>query len=143
MIVMERWTGCGDGASGVACPLAGMPVEAGFPSPADDYIEKPLDLNELLVKHPEATFFVRVQGDSMVEADIHSGDILVVDRAREARDGCVVVAVLNGEFTVKQLRYRDGRCLLMPANPNHRPIPVTPDQDFQVWGVVTHVIHAV
>ncbi len=143
MIVMEWWTGRGSEAPGMTCPLAGMPVEAGFPSPADDYIEKPLDLNELLVKHPEATFFVRVQGDSMVEADIHSGDILVVDRSREAHDGCVVVAALNGEFTVKQLRYRNGQGMLMPANPDHRPIRVTPDQDFQVWGVVTHVIHAV
>ena len=141
MVVTELWA-CGENAPGVFCPLASVTVAAGFPSPADDYVEKPLDLNELMVQHPEATFFVRVKGDSMIDADIRSGDILVVDRSREAQDGCVAVAVLDGEFTVKQLRYRDGQVVLLPANRNFRPIPVTSEQDFQVWGVVTYVIHA-
>jgi DNA polymerase V len=142
MVVTELW-GCAEDAPKAFCLLAGVPVEAGFPSPAENYIEKPLDLNELMVQHPEATFFVRVKGDSMVEADIHSGDILVVDRSREAQDGCVVVAVLDGEFTVKQLRNRDGQVLLLPANRKYRAITITPEQDFQVGGVVTFVIHAV
>ncbi|MDQ1256385.1 MAG: polymerase [Candidatus Hydrogenedentes bacterium] len=142
MVVTELWV-CEEDVPKTFCLLAGVPVEAGFPSPADDYIEKPLDLNELMVEHPEATFFVRVKGDSMVDANIHSADILVVDRSREAHDGCVVVAVLDGEFTVKQLRNRDGQVLLLPANRKYRPITVTPEQDFQVWGVVTYVIHAV
>ena len=142
MVVTKLWA-YGKDAPSVSCPLAGVTVAAGFPSPADDYIEKPLDLNELMVQHPEATFFVRVKGDSMVDADIRSGDILVVDRSREAQDGCVAVAVLDGEFTVKQLRYRDGQIVLLPANRNFRSITVTQEQDFQVWGVVTYVIHAV
>jgi len=142
MVVTELWA-CGEDVPGLSCPLSGVPVEAGFPSPADDYVERALDLNELMVQHPEATFFVRVKGNSMMEADIHSGDILVVDRSRDAKDGCVVVAVLDGEFTVKQLRYRDEQVLLLPANRKYRPIVITPDRDFQVWGVVTYVIHAV
>lgn len=142
MVVTELWT-YGENAPNATCPLAGEPVAAGFPSPADDYIEKPLDLNDLMVRHPEATFFVRVKGDSMIDADIRSGDILVVDRAREAHDGCVAVAVVDGEFTVKQLRYRDGQVVLWPANRHFRPITITAEQDFQVWGVVTYVIHAV
>ena len=142
MVVTERWS-CSENVPELSCLLAAVPVEAGFPSPADDYVERPLDLNELMVKRPEATFFVRVKGDSMEGADLRSGDILVVDRSMEARDGQVVVAVLDGEFTVKQLHYRNGRVTLLPANRNFSPIPVTPEQDFQVWGVVTYVIHAV
>lgn len=142
MVVTERWS-CPEQVPGLPCPLAAVPVEAGFPSPADNYIERPLDLNELMVKRPEATFFVRVKGDSMAEADIRSGDILVVDRSLEARDGRVVVAVLDGEFTVKQFCRRGGRVVLEPANRAYPPIVVSPERDFQVWGVVTYVIHTV
>lgn len=141
MMVTAVWNSI-EHAGVPACSLFATPVAAGFPSPAESYVERPLDLNEFMVQRPEATFFVRVQGDSMTDANIRSGDILVVDRSLEPRDGQVVVAVLDGEFTVKHLHRRNGRVLLQPANPRFRPIPITPERDFQVWGVVTYVIHA-
>lgn len=116
-------------------------VKAGFPSPADDFIDKKLDLNEYLVKHPVATFFVRVTGDSMINCGIQSGDILVVDRALEAYDGNVVVAVINSDLTVKRLKTKNGKVTLMPENPNYKPIEVTAEDNFSIWGVVTSVIH--
>lgn len=115
---------------------------AGFPSPADDYLEGKLDLNRHLVKHPAATFFVRVTGDSMVETGIHSGDLLVVDRSLEAVDGNVIVAALDGELTVKRLSRHDAAVWLLPANKNYQPMQVQPSQSFEIWGVVTSVIHA-
>ncbi len=117
------------------------PVSAGFPSPASDYIEGRLDLNEHLVKHPAATFFVRAGGDSMQGAGIFGGDILVVDRSLKPSDMCVVIAALDGEFTVKRLRISDGKAALLPENPKYGPIEITEDSDFRIWGVVTHVIH--
>lgn len=122
-------------------PEVGSTVQAGFPSPADDYIENHLDLNELVIKHPAATFFVRVDGDSMRDAGIHSGDLLVVDRALQPAHGKIVVAVVNGEFTVKRIRVDAKGVSLMPENANYPAMPVTPESDFQVWGVVTYVIH--
>lgn len=119
------------------------PVQAGFPSPADDYVEKNLDLNELLVAHPSATFFVRVEGHSMRDAHIYDGDVLIVDRSLQAETGSIVVAILNGEFTVKRILKKKGRLFLVPENPAFSPIEVTPEIDFQVWGVVTYVIHKV
>ena len=115
---------------------------AGFPSPADDYIEGKLDLNRHLIKHPAATFFVRVTGDSMLEAGIHSGDILIVDRSLEAVDGNVIVAALDGELTVKRLYKRDQTLRLLPANTHYQPIEIHAHQAFEIWGVVTNVIHA-
>ena len=118
-------------------------IPAGFPSPADDYIENSLDLNEFLVKHPAATFFVKVTGDSMTGAGINSGDILIVDRSVNAVNGSIVIAVLNGEFTVKRF-FRYGTVIqLVPENPAYSPIEVKPVSDFEVWGVVLHVIHTV
>ena len=130
--------------SGTECarPLFLVPVTAGFPSPADDYIENRLDLNKYLVRHPAATFFVRVKGDSMIEAGIHSGDILVVDRSLEATDKKVVIAVVDGELTVKRIRMLDGRIYLVPENRDFSPMKITEAMDFTVWGVVTSVIHA-
>ncbi|EPR44311.1 Peptidase S24/S26A/S26B, conserved region [Desulfovibrio sp. X2] len=122
-------------------PLYLAQVPAGFPSPAEDYIDRRLDLNEHLVKNPAATFFVRVSGDSMRDAGITSGDILVVDRSLEPRDGAVVVAALDGELTVKRLRTRRGRLYLMPDNPDYAPVEIDPEASFTVWGVVTFVIH--
>ena len=116
-------------------------VAAGFPSPADDYIEKQLDLNELIVKHPASTFFVRVEGHSMVNAGIHSGDILAVDRSLEPASGKIVVAVINGEFTVKRIRIEADGVVLEAENSAYPAIKVSPESDFQVWGVVTYVIH--
>mgnify|MGYP001582921165 FL=1 len=117
-------------------------LPAGFPSPADDYIEGKLDLNRHLIKHPAATFFVRVTGNSMVDAGIHSSDILIVDRSLEAIDGNVIVAALDGELTVKRLYKRDNVLRLLPANKDYQPIEIQAQQSFEIWGVVTNVIHA-
>lgn len=124
-----------------AIPLYGSAVTAGFPSPADDYIEGQLDLGEYLVRHPAATFFVRASGHSMIYAGIHDGDLLIVDRAIPPRDGDVVIAALYGELTVKRIRRRGGRLLLEPDNGAYPAIEVPPEADLQVWGVVTNAIH--
>ena len=125
------------------CPLFLVPVSAGFPSPADDYLESKLDLNEHLIKHESATFFVKVKGDSMIGAGIHSGDLLIVDRALEPTNKSVVIAVVNGELTVKRICKRDGNLMLVPDNGNYQPLHITECTAFEIWGVVTHVIHAV
>ncbi len=122
-------------------PLFLARVSAGFPSPADDYLEDRLDLNQYLIKHPAATFFVRASGDSMVDAGIHSGDILVVDRALDPGGNSVVIAIINGEMTVKRVMKSGGKLLLVPANPHYHPIEIREGMDFEVWGVVTNVIH--
>ena len=123
-------------------PMFSAHVPAGFPSPADDYIDRNLDLNEFLVRHPAATFFVRVSGDSMVNAGIHSGDILIVDRAESPVNGSVIIAALNGELTVKRLARGSDGVFLVPENPAYSPMRVGPEMDFEVWGVVVHVIHS-
>ena len=122
-------------------PLFISPVKAGFPSPAEDHVDKKLDLNELLIKHPAATFFVRVSGDSMMDAGIRSGDLLVVDKSLEASDGHIVVAILNDEFTVKRLSKHHGQVFLCPENETYKKIEITEEDRFSVWGVVTSVIH--
>jgi DNA polymerase V len=117
-------------------------VSAGFASPADDYLEKKLDLNELLVKKPAATFFVRATGDSMIGAGIHSNDVLVVDRSIEPIDGKVVIAAINSELTVKRLIKTSGdRWILKAENPDYPDIPLTDELDLVIWGVVSNVIH--
>jgi DNA polymerase V len=123
-------------------PLFSGKVAAGFPSPADDYIEKTLDLNELLVQKPAATFFVRAQGDSMLGAGIHSNDILVVDRSLEPISGKIVICALNDELTVKRLQNYNGMIVLAAENPDYADILVTAETDLVIWGVVTNVIHA-
>lgn len=122
-------------------PLFSCGVSAGFPSPADDYIEGQLDLNELLVKHPAATFFVRVTGDSMLGAGIHHEDILVVDRSLEAGHGNVVIAIVDGELTVKRLYRQNGQVRLLAENPDYPPIELTEETSCEIWGVVTSVVH--
>lgn len=124
-----------------ALPLFMEPVSAGFPSPAGDYMEGKLDLNRHLIRHPAATFFVRVTGDSMIGAGIHSGDLLIVDRALEPADGKVVVVALDGELTVKRLYLRNGTVELHPENERYAPIAIAPEHQFEIWGVVTNVIH--
>lgn len=116
-------------------------VPAGFPSPADDYVEQRLSLDEHLVQHRESTFFMRVAGNSMYGLGIFDGDLLVVDRSVPATDGAVVVAVVDGEFTVKQLRHTDSGMVLSAANPDYPDLPVKPEQEFEVWGVVTWNVH--
>lgn len=120
-------------------PLFLERVSAGFPSPAQDYVEQALDLNELCVKRPAATFFVRVQGDSMVEAGIHTGDILVVDRSLRASHGDIVIASVDGEFTVKELALRPSPRLLS-RNQAYQPLILESDQELEIFGVVTNVV---
>ena len=116
-------------------------VSAGFPSPAADYEEGKLDLNKHLVKNPAATFFVRVTGDSMTGAGIHDGDLLIVDRSKEPASGNVVIAVIDGELTVKRMRIKSGKYSLEPENENYPVQKITENMEFEVWGVVTNVIH--
>ena len=127
--------------SRLALPLAGERVAAGFPSPADDYVEVGIDLNEQLIRNPTSTFFLRVSGESMLGAGIHHGDLLVVDRSLDPRPGRVVVAVLNGEFTLKRLVQHQGRLRLEAANPAYPPLELHRCGDVQIWGVAIHVIH--
>jgi DNA polymerase V len=121
-------------------PLVGSNVPAGFPSPADDHIEQPLDFNELLVENQAATFAVRIQGDSMTGAGIFSGDIAVVDRSRTPSNGCIVLALLDGAFTVKRYRCRGAKIWLQPENKDFADMPLTEESAFEVWGVVTKSI---
>lgn len=125
----------------IPLPLFSCGVSAGFPSPADDYIGRQLDLNDLLIKNPAATFFVRVAGDSMTGVGINDNDILIVDRSLEPINGKIIIAAVNGELTVKRLVKNDSLCRLVAENPNYPPIEVTEELSCVVWGVVTSVIH--
>lgn len=122
-------------------PLYSNAVCAGFPSPTDDHIEKKLDLNKHLIKHPAATFFVKAVGESMINAGIQSGDILIVDKSLEATHGKIVIAAINGELTVKRLSRQNGRVQLLAENPAYKAIDISHEQELIIWGVVTHVIH--
>jgi DNA polymerase V len=121
-------------------PLILARVPAGFPSPAEDYIEEGLDIARYLVRRPKTTFFMRVEGDSMIGAGINDGDLLVIDRAESARDKSIVVVRVDDEFCVKQLRILKGRYWLYPANERYQPIEISGGDDAEVWGVVTHAI---
>ena len=129
------------GQTSFQIPLMNSAVAAGFPSPAEDHLDLPIDLNKYLEKNPAATFYVRVDGDSMDEADIHQGDILIVDRSESYGTGSVVLAVLNGEFTVKKLIKKGNELYLESSNSAYAPIKIEIETDFKVWGVVTYVIH--
>ena len=122
-------------------PLYGDAVPAGFPSPADDYLDMDLNLHDYLVQHPSATFCVKAIGDSMVDAGIKSSDVMVIDRALTPKNNDIILAVIDGEFTVKRINKNDEELYLIPANENYRPVKITEDMDFQVWGVVTFIIH--
>jgi len=124
-------------------PLFQSRVPAGFPSPADDYVETSLDLSQKLIGKEEATFFVRVAGGSMIDAGIHDQDILVVDRSVEPENGSIVVAALDGELTVKRYEVQSGYPYLVPEAEEYDPIPIQDGQELVVWGVVQHVIHEV
>ena len=118
-------------------------VRAGFPSPAQDYITETIDLNRELIEHPASTFYARVVGDSMAGEGITEGDILVVDRAVEPEHGDLAVCCVDGEFTLKRLRYlQGGRLVLMPSNRRYKPIEITSENEFMVWGVVLYTIKA-
>tara|TARA_X000000950_G_scaffold92419_1_gene116331 strand:+ start:3088 stop:3537 length:450 start_codon:yes stop_codon:yes gene_type:complete len=118
-------------------------VPAGFPSPAEDFMDLDLNLQEYLVQHPSATFCVRVTGDSMQNAGIYSGDVMVVDRALEPQNNTIVLAILDGEFTVKRIQKKGQELYLKPENSKFKPIQITEEMNFQVWGVVTHIIHKI
>lgn len=122
-------------------PLLSSNISAGFPSPAQDYIEDTLDLNQHLIAHPSATYFVKVEGYSMVNAGIYPGDILIVDRAEEPAHKKIVIAVIDGELTVKRLYTEKGKWFLSPANPEFPSIQITKDMNFHIWGVVIYAIH--
>ena len=130
-----------DSKTGLSLPLFVGGVSAGFPSPAEDYTDQKLDLNELLIKNPAATFFVRVDGDSMTGAGIHHDDILVVDRSRQAVNRDIVIAVLDGELTVKRLIRQDRCGRLVAENPDYPSIEIGSEDSCEIWGVVTSVVH--
>ena len=132
-----------DTHSAVGLPFADEGVRAGFPSPAQDYMENSIDLNHDLVRHPESTFYARVEGDSMSGAGVFEGDLLVVDKAVQPATGDMAVCVLNGEFTVKFVDVGPAGVRLRPANDAYEPIRVEEGDSFEVWGVVTYVIHKV
>jgi DNA polymerase V len=121
--------------------LALSSIPAGFPSPADDYLDLKLDLNKELVNNPNATFYARVKGTSMQDAGIQEGDVLVIDRSLEAKDNDIAVCYVDGEFTVKRIRKERNAIWLLPANRKFKPIKITEENDFMIWGVVTYVIH--
>ena len=128
---------------GISCalPFFETRISAGFPSPATDYIENALDLNAYLITNPPATFFLRVSGDSMINAGIRDHDILIVDRSIAPKNGHIIIAALDGDLTVKRLHVTDQTLFLHPENDAYKPIQVVEDNAFQVWGVVTAVIH--
>lgn len=115
-------------------------IHAGFPSPATDYMTQAIDLNKELVRHPAATFYGRVVGDSMIDAGVEEGDILVIDKALDAKDGDMAVCFVDGEFTLKYLRFGENGLTLLPANPRYPSIEIDEGSDFMMWGVVTYVI---
>ncbi|MBQ4278410.1 MAG: translesion error-prone DNA polymerase V autoproteolytic subunit [Rikenellaceae bacterium] len=126
-----------------AFPLASSRIAAGFPSTADDEIAMSLDLNRELVRHPEATFFARVSGESMIGEGIEDGDLLVIDKAVEPTNNCLAVCYIDGEFTLKRVRLETDHALLVPANPKYRPIRITAENEFMIWGIVRYVIKKV
>jgi DNA polymerase V len=122
-------------------PFAGTGISAGFPSPAEEFEEISLDLNKALVKHPAATFYARVKGSSMTDAGIRDGDLLVIDKAIDPGEGDIAVCFLDGEFTVKRIALKSDGMYLMPANSAFKPIRINEESEFQIWGIVTYIIH--
>ncbi len=122
-------------------PLVAWHISCGFPSPAVGYRAFELDIHELLIAHPEAALYIRISGDSMERAGIFKGDVLVVDRALDARENAMIVALVTGEFTVKRFITSDDTRLLLPENSRNDPLPITDEMDFRVWGVATFCIH--
>ncbi len=116
-------------------------VECGFPSPARDFTEGTIDLNEELIPRPNSTFIVRARGDSMVGSGIYPGDLLIVDRSLSPRNGSIIIAVLDGELSVKGLKLNNDRVTLSSSNPNYSDVIVSEEMDFTIWGVCTNVVH--
>lgn len=123
----------------VALPMFNDLVPCGFPSPAQDYVERRIDLNELMIQHPSATYFVKASGDSMIDAGISEGDLLVVDSSRKAEHGSIVIAAVDGEFTVKRLQFHPF-VMLKPENSTYKPIMIGSEDSLEVFGVVTYIV---
>jgi len=126
--------------SNISLPLANQGISAGFPSPADDFLDLSIDLNKELIKHPYATFYGRVSGDSMIGAGLDDGDLLIIDKSLEPQDGKIAVCFIDGEFTVKRIKIEKDSLYLMPENKKYKPLKVTEDNEFIIWGLVTSVI---
>jgi len=124
-------------------PLYEQTVQAGFPSPSDDFLDLDINLQDFLIKHPSATFCVRVNGSSMEKAKIYSGDVMIVDKSLSPKNNSIVLAVIDSEFTVKRIKKNGEKLYLNPENDAFNPIEITEDMNFNVWGVVTHIIHEV
>lgn len=129
-----------EGAAQISVPLFTSQVSAGFPSPADDYIEAELDLNRYMIRNPPDTFMVRVTNDALAGAGILDGDILIVDRSKGPRHGMIVVAIVNGEMCVRRLNRKSGNWVLDPDNKDFQPLRIRPGQDLEIWGVVTGMV---
>lgn len=127
----------------LSIPFTESLISAGFPSTAESFVDRALDINDLLIKHPESTFYIRVIGDSMINAGINTGDILVVDRASTFTNNKIAVVRINNEFTVKRISFTQDKILLIAENDNYAPIEITQEMDFEVWGIVTFVVHKV
>jgi DNA polymerase V len=140
MHIQELTLHPGIGSSAESVPLAGSGISAGFPSPAEEYMEAGIDLNRELIRNPSATFFGRVKGFSMKDAGISEGDVLVIDKSLEPRNGAVAVCFVDGEFTVKRIQVEKDGIVLLPANDAYKSIRITEENDFMVWGIVTWVI---
>lgn len=132
-----------DDNSDIELPLSGERVAAGFPSPAEDYASLSLDLNKELIKNPASTFYARVSGLSMIDEGINDGDLLVIDKSIEPFDGSLAVCYIDGEFTLKRFEKHKDHGLLVPANKEFKPIKVTADNSFCIWGIVTYIIKKV
>lgn len=124
----------------LALPVADEGIKAGFPSPAQDFMDVAIDLNKELIKHPSSTFYGRVKGDSMIDAGIFDGDLLIIDKSLEPHNGDMAVCFIDGEFTLKYIKIEEKVIWLIPANKNYQPIKVTEANDFLIWGIVTYSI---
>lgn len=125
----------------IKIPLFSSNVSCGFPSPADDFVENSLDLNEYLISHPASTFFVRAKGNSMINASINDGDILIIDRSLDPKNNSIVLACIDGEFLIKRFVKKENKVFLEPCNPDYKTVEVTNKEGFLIEGVVTSVIH--
>ncbi|MFN2261178.1 MAG: LexA family protein [Psychroflexus sp.] len=129
-----------DFSSRLELPVVSQGISAGFPSPADDFLELKMDLNREYIKHPNATFYAYVSGDSMLGAGLDSGDLLIIDKSLEVKNNRIAVCFIDGEFTIKRIKIEEGSVWLNPANKKYSPIQVTEENEFVIWGVVTTVI---
>ena len=132
-----------DTSSELDLPVVEAGISAGFPSPADDFLDSSIDLNKVLITNKDATFYGRVKGDSMIDAGLSDGDLLIIDKSLEPKDGKIAVCFIDGEFTVKRIKITNKCIYLVAENKNYKPIKVTDDNDFLIWGIVTTVIKSV